>query len=105
MRRSSGVLLRRSIPLFLALGVSCAAAPALAVGPAPDRPTGSAPAPDAAPGAQRPAPTTHVAAGRRRTPVFVPAPAAPRANVPRVATEPVTVKHAAPRPHRRVHRK
>jgi hypothetical protein len=66
MRRSTALLLRRSIPLLLAVGALLGPGSAWAADPAPDPPSAGAPAPDAAPGAH---PKTAPAA---RTPVVVP---------------------------------
>src|SRR4051794_5441452 len=75
-RRSTALLLRRSVPLLLAVGALLGPGSAWAGGPAPDPPTSGAPVPDAAPVA-RPH-TTHAArAAAAAAPARRPAVAAP----------------------------
>jgi hypothetical protein len=96
MRRSTALLLRRSIPLLLAVGALLGPGSAWAGGPAPDPAGSGAPAPDAAPVAHPTAapakPTTPVAA-----PVREPAVVAPTYTPPAATSAPsVVAPHRAP---------
>ena len=93
MRRSKALLLRRSIPLLLAVAALLGPGPAWAGGPAPDPSGSGAPAPDAAP-VEHPK-ATPAAAGPVAVPVREPAVAAPTFTPRVTSTAPVVAPHRA----------
>src|SRR3954452_11865487 len=89
-RRSTALLLRRSIPLLLAVGALLGPGPAWAGDPAPDPPTSGAPVPDAAPVA-RPHYTHAARAVVAAAPAREPAVAAPTYTAPPATSAPVVI--------------
>jgi hypothetical protein len=102
MRRSTALLLRRSIPLLLAVGALLGPGPAWAGGPAPDPASGGAPAPDAAP-VHKPkaaaAPRAPVAVPVRKAAVAAATFTPPAASTPTIAAQPTKPVAAPVRKH------